>query len=214
MDKENNANNLVDAIKVIVTDDHSLFRRGVINSLASKTDISVIGEAENGHDLLQKLEYLKPDFIILGIQMPIMDGMTTLPILKKRYPAIKVIILSMHSDPSVILHMIELGANTYLTKDAGSSEIYEAILACHKNWFFINETVRNAIINKKVANQIVSTYQFTEMEIRILKLLQKGNNIKEISIVINLSTRTVEAVINKLKKHTDTKSIEGLLAFP
>lgn len=200
-------------IKIIITDDHRLFRTGVRNGLANKRGIEIIGEAENGQDLLQKLEYLKPDIIILNIQMPVMDGLTTLPILKKRYPAIKVIILSMHSDPSVICRMIELGANTYLTKDAGSDEIYETILVCHKNWFFINHTVRNAIINKKIERQTGSAHTFTEKEIRILKLLYKGEKTKEIGVEVDLSYRTVEAIIDKLKTKTGCKSIEALIEF-
>jgi DNA-binding NarL/FixJ family response regulator len=136
-------------IKVIVTDDMSLFRTGVINSLAKKDDITIIGEAVNGQDLFQKLEYLQPDIIILNIQMPVLDGLDTLPILKKKYPAIKVIILSFLNQPEIICHMVKLGANAYVTKESGSEEIYEAILGCHKNWFFINDTVRNAMANIK-----------------------------------------------------------------
>src|SRR5919202_3701002 len=114
-------------IKVIITDDHALFRTGVKTSLANRKDIQMIGEAENGMQLLNLLKHIKPDIILLDIQMPIMDGLTTLPEVKKLYPDIKVIMLSMHNDPSMITKMMEIGANSYLTKDSDSEKIYEAI---------------------------------------------------------------------------------------
>lgn len=200
-------------IKIIVTDDHSLFRTGVINSLKKKPDIVVIAEAVHGKDLLEKLEYLQPDIILLNIMMPVMDGYTTLPILKKRFPGIKVIILSMHSDPSVICRMIELGANAYLTKEAGSEKIYETIFACHKDWFFINETIAEAFakyLEERPANQ---PYRFTDKELAILKLIQQGKTFVDIGKTVDLSPRTVAAIVDKLKTRTGCKSTRSLLHF-
>src|SRR5262245_18390788 len=130
-----------DEIKIILCDDHKLFRWGVRNALSRRKEIEIISEAENGQDLLDQLETLRPDLVIMGISMPVMDGIHTLPILRKKYPALKVIILSMHNDHSVICRAIELGANTYLTKEADSEEIYQAIIGCSKTWLYINERV-------------------------------------------------------------------------
>lgn len=123
-------------IKVIITDDHALFRTGVKTSLVGRKDIQMVAEAENGMQLLNLLKHIKPDVILLDIQMPIMDGLTTLPEIKKLYPDVKVIMLSMHNDPSMITKMIEIGANSYLTKDSDSEKIYEAIKTCYHQEFF------------------------------------------------------------------------------
>ena len=120
-------------IKVVITDDHELLRRGVKTALAKRRDIEIIGEAENGRDLLTQLEYLEPDVILLDISMPVMDGEAALPIIKERFPAVKVIMLTMHNDPVVIATMMSLGANSYLTCESSSENIYEAILSCYKN---------------------------------------------------------------------------------
>ena len=120
-------------IKVLITDDHEIFRRGVKTGLAKRRDIEFIGEAENGQDLLTQLEYLEPDVILLDISMPVMDGQAALPIIKERFPAVKVIMLTMHNDPVVIATMMSLGANSYLTCESSSENIYEAILSCYKN---------------------------------------------------------------------------------
>ena len=89
-------------IKVIIADDHVLFRAGVKTSLSIKKDVELIAEADNGMQLLNLLKHYEPDVILLDIQMPIMDGIQTLPEIRKLYPHVKVIILSMHNDHSMI----------------------------------------------------------------------------------------------------------------
>jgi DNA-binding NarL/FixJ family response regulator len=167
-------------IRVMITDDHRIFRDGVKRTLAKRTGIEWVGEAIHGQDLLEKLDYLKPDIILLGITMPVMDGLSTLPTLKKKYPAIKVIMLTMHNDPSIICRTIELGANAYLTKESSDNEIYEAILACHQNWFYVNKTVSRALAERQFEKPPVSPISFTEKEWQILKLLARQKSIEEI----------------------------------
>lgn len=127
-----------EVIHVIITDDHVLYRAGVIASLAFTNRIKVIGEAENGSCLLSLLQNSKPDVILLDVQMPVMDGITTLPELKKFYPHIKVIVLSMVDDQSMITKLMELGANSYLAKTSDPEIIYEAIQTCHEHEYFYN----------------------------------------------------------------------------
>ncbi len=111
-------------IKVAIADDHVLYRAGVKNALAGKPDVRVIAEADNGVQLVHLLKYQKPDVILLDIQMPLMDGIGALKEVKKDYPDVKVVILSMHDDNSMITRMMELGANGYLTKTADLEAIY------------------------------------------------------------------------------------------
>ncbi|MDQ6609803.1 MAG: response regulator transcription factor, partial [Bacteroidota bacterium] len=99
-------------IRVAIADDHALFRAGVKTALAGHRDIQMVAEAENGMQLLNLLKHIQPDVILLDIQMPIMDGLASLPEIKKLYPDVKVIMLSMHNDHSVITRMMEVGANS------------------------------------------------------------------------------------------------------
>src|SRR6476661_9697477 len=133
-------------IKVAIADDHALFRSGVRTSLATKKDVEMIAEADNGMQLLNLLKHVEPDVILLDIQMPIMDGITTLPEIRKLYPEVKVIILSMHNDHSMISRLMEIGANSYLTKNSDSETIYEAIKTCFENEFFFNELTNKALL--------------------------------------------------------------------
>src|SRR5882724_7422808 len=118
-------------IRVIIADDHVLYRAGVKTALSAKSDIKVIAEADNGMHLLNMLKNVATDVILLDIQMPVMDGITTLPEVKKLYPNVKIIMLTMMDDHSMITKLMELGANSYLTKTSDSEIIYEAIKTCY-----------------------------------------------------------------------------------
>ena len=204
-------------IKVAIADDHHLFRTGVRTSLASRKDIQMVGEAENGMQLLNLLKHIKPDVILLDIQMPIMDGLTTLPEIKKLYPDVKVVMLSMHNDHSVITRMMEIGANSYLTKDSDSELIYQAIKTCYEEEFFFNELTNKALLNglrqKKVPEQEITEVNLTEKEITVLKLMCEEKSTKEIADIVDISPRTVEAIRDKLKSKTGAKSMAGLVMY-
>ena len=205
-------------IKVAICDDHALFRTGVKTSLSSRKDIQMVAEAENGMQLLNLLKHIQPDVILLDIQMPIMDGLTTLPEVKRLYPNIKVIMLSMHNDHSMISRMMEIGANSYLTKDSDSETIYQAIKTCYQQEFFFNDLTNKALLNglrTKRTTDLNTPHdvQLTEKEIIILKLMCEEKSTKEIADIVDLSPRTVEAIRDKLKTKTGTKSMAGLVMY-
>jgi DNA-binding NarL/FixJ family response regulator len=132
-------------IKVVICDDHAIFREGIKTALRTCEDIVVIGEAENGMRLLQELKHVTPDIILLDINMPVMDGFATLPQLKKLYPEIKVIVLSWNNDMTWVTSMMNLGANSYLTKDDESANIIDAIKTCYTREFYMNELTEKGI---------------------------------------------------------------------
>ena len=204
-------------IKVAIADDHHLFRTGVRTSLSSRKDIQMVAEAENGMQLLNLLKHIKPDVVLLDIQMPIMDGLTTLPELKKLYPDIKVIMLSMHNDHSMITRMMEIGANSYLTKESDSETIYQAIRTCFEEEFFFNDLTNKALLNglrtKKPDVPEAAEVHLTDKEITILRLMCEEKSTKEIADIVDISPRTVEAIRDKLKSKTGAKSMAGLVMY-
>src|SRR6478735_9813762 len=133
-------------IKIVITDDHVLYRAGVKTALSAKKDIKVIGEADNGMHLLNMLKMIQPDVILLDIQMPVMDGIGALPEIKKNWPNIKVIMLTMMDDHSMITKLMELGANSYLSKTSDSDVIYEAIKTCHEQEYYFNALTNKALL--------------------------------------------------------------------
>jgi DNA-binding NarL/FixJ family response regulator len=151
-DEKTQINNAVSSpsnpIRVIIADDHSLFREGVKIALAQNKDIKFVGEAENGAQLLQQLKHNRPDVILLDIQMPIMDGISALVSIRKLYGDMKVIMLSMHEGHSMVSTMMETGANAYLTKTADSQTIYQAIKTCYEKGFYFNDLTNVSMLQE------------------------------------------------------------------
>jgi DNA-binding NarL/FixJ family response regulator len=205
------------AIKVAIADDHALFRSGVRTALSVKKDVELIAEADNGMQLLNLLKHIEPDVILLDIQMPIMDGISTLPEIRKMYPHVKVIILSMHNDHSMISRLMEIGANSYLTKNSDPETIYQAIKTCFEQEFFFNDLTNKALLTglrtKRVEQPSAEDVQLTEKETKILKLMCEEKTTKEIADLVDISPRTVEAIRDKLKTKTGAKSMAGLVMY-
>jgi DNA-binding NarL/FixJ family response regulator len=209
-----------DEINVMIVDDHVLYRAGVKTALSSKKDIKVIAEADNGVQLLNMLKGIQPDVILLDIQMPIMDGITALPEVKKLYPQIRIIMLTLLDDQSVITRLMELGANSYLVKTSDAEIIYEAIKTCHHQEFYFNALTNKALLNNLKQKNAVSPFKLpheeatlTEKEITILRLMCEEKSTREIAEAVDLSPRTIEAIRDKLKVKTGTKSTAGLIMF-
>ncbi len=209
-----------DVINVIIADDHVLYRAGVITALSPKKDIKIIAEADNGSHLLNLLKGIQPNVVLLDIQMPIMDGIATLPEIKKLYPDIKIIMLTMMDDQSMITKLMELGANSYLTKTSDSEIIYEAIKTCHEQEFYFNSLTNKALLNNLRQKTPVSSIKLqqedatlSEKEITVLRLMCEEKSTREIAEVVELSPRTIEAIRDKLKTKTGAKSTAGLIMF-
>ena len=204
-------------IKVAIADDHALFRAGVKTALSVKKDVELIAEADNGMQLLNLLRHIEPDVILLDIQMPIMDGIQTLPEIRKIRPEAKVIILSMHNDHSMISKLMEIGANSYLTKNSDSETIYEAIKTCYENEFFFNELTNKALLagirTKRTDSFGGPEADLSEKELRVLRLMCEEKTTKEIADIVEISPRTVEAIRDKLKTKTGAKSMAGLVMY-
>lgn len=210
------ANN--DRIKVLITDDHALFRTGVKTSLLHYADIEFIGEAENGIQLLHLIKFLKPDVILLDIQMPIMDGIACLPEVKKILPTAKIIMLTMNDDISMISRLMEIGANSYLIKNSDSETIYEAIKAVHTKEYFFNDYTNKAMLSSLRSKKIVETQsphaiELSDNEMQVLKLMCEEKSTREIADIVEISPRTVEAIRDRLKIKTGTKSTAGLILY-
>lgn len=207
-----------ETIKVIIADDHALFRTGVKTSLSFYKDIEFLGEAENGMQLLNLVKFLKPDIILLDIQMPIMDGIATLPELKKILPDVKVIMLTMNDDVSMISRLMEIGANSYLTKNSDSETIYQAIRTCYENEFYFNEYTNKAMLaglrSKKVeAQPFNEEADLSEKEKNVLRLMCEEKSTREIADLVDISPRTVEAIRDRLKIKTGAKTTAGLILY-
>ena len=134
-------------IKILIADDHQLFREGLINLLSDTPEIEVVAHAENGKIAVEKAIIYKPDIVIMAIGMPVMGGIDATKLLKSKMPEIKVIALSMHSDRHFIKGMLEAGAYGYLFKNCTHSQLIEAIETVNAGKKYLSDKITEVLIN-------------------------------------------------------------------
>src|SRR5574338_1497075 len=205
-------------IKVAIADDHKIFRDGIRMALKDKDYLKILWEAEDGKDLMHKLQIKVPDVVLMDIRMPEVDGINAISLIRKEYEAIKIIVLTMYDDQEMISKMMEMGANAYLTKTTDPDEIYKAILTCMNDDFYFNDLVNKAVLLKLQHKRTVRQFypmpvKFSEKELRILKLIADDKTTEEISKEVFLSPRTIETIRQSMKQKVGAKTIAGLVMY-
>jgi len=205
-------------IKIIIADDYKIFREGLKVGLSADEGLEVMGEADNGEDLIKLLETVTPDIILMDLKMPIMDGMEATKIVRKKYPAMKVLVVSMYEDDKFIIHLMENGANGYLLKNAEPDEIRRSIYAVHENGYYFNDLVNKALLKKLVLkNNLKPSFNqnidLTEREQEVLKMICEEKTAAEIAKEIFLSPRSVEGIRQRLIEKIGVRNTAGLVMF-
>jgi DNA-binding NarL/FixJ family response regulator len=205
-------------IKVAIADDHKIFRDGIKMALKDRDYLKILWEAEDGKDLMHKLEIKQPDVLLMDLRMPELDGMNAISLIRKEYEEVKIIVLTMYDDQEMITKMMEMGANAYLTKTTDPDEIYQAIITCMNDNFYFNDLVNKAVLlklqHKKSVRQFYpNPVKFSEKELRILKCIAEDKTTEEISQVVFLSPRTIETIRQKMKEKVGAKTIAGLMMY-
>ncbi len=211
-------------IRLALCDDHNLFRLGMASILNQIADFDLILEAANGQDLLDKVARKTPDVILLDLQMPILDGPATADLLREHYPRVKVIVLTMHDEDRMVLHLLEKGVSGYLLKDADPDEVEKAIRKVMDEGIYLSEFVSKAMLRKMThqttlpkPNGSTGFYNtkvlLSEREKEVLNLICEGLATTEIADKVFLSPRTIEGHRLRLLEKTGAKNTAGLVAF-
>lgn len=206
------------SIRYVIADDHKIFRQGLKLVLDDDPDLLLAGEAENGYELMELIQSVEVDIILLDLKMPDMDGFEATQEIRRCYPDIKIIILTMHSEDSFILHLLELGANGYLIKNTGASEILRAIHTVHETNYYFNEMVSKALLKKIAVNdnyrpRNIDKVELTDREKQVLKLICEEKTAPEIGAIMFLSPRTIEGIRATLLEKIRVRNIAGLVLY-
>jgi DNA-binding NarL/FixJ family response regulator len=205
-------------IKIAIADDYKIYREGLKVSLAQDNNMVVLFEVDNGEDLMKELEGVSPDVIIMDLKMPIMDGMEATQLIRKKYNTIKILVVSMYDNDKFIIHLMEIGANGYLLKNAEPEEIRKAIYAVHENGYYFNDLVNKALLKKLVLRSNIKpsfneNVELTERELEVLKMICEEKTATEIGKEIFLSPRSVEGIRQRLIEKVGVRNTAGLVMF-
>lgn len=203
----------MDIIKVIIVDDHIIFRKGLITVLNEMDDVKVVGEASNGHELLDLVKKQATDVVLMDIKMPVMDGVEATRKVAEKHPAVKVVALTMFEEVTYFNRMIEAGACGFLLKKTTSTELERALhLVMEDESYFSEEFISSA--NKFFkTKQKDPTIKLTDREQEVLDLICKGYSNAEISRFLGLSQRTIDGHRAKLFEKTGAKNAPNLVMF-
>lgn len=190
------------AVHIMIADDHSMIREGLKNLLELDGDIEVIAEAVDGDDCLKKLETIKPEVLLLDINMPKKNGLEVLQVLKARRSKLKVLVLTVHNEIEYLMKAVDIGVNGYILKDSESAELKKAILTITQGETYIQPSLIPALNSKMIEkNQDEEKIDvLTRRELEVLKLLAVGMYNKEVAEKLNISERTVKNHVSNIFK--------------
>ncbi len=203
------------AIKVLIVDDHQLFREGLANLIGGSDEIEIIAEAENAGQAIEMTSKLNPDVIIMDIGLPKINGIEATKILKKKYPNIKIIALSMHSDKHYIKGMLEAGASGYLLKNSTHNQVMDAVKSVYNGKKYLSSTITEVLIDNYLGKDEPSGEEskLTQRESEILKMIAEGISTREIAKKLFVSVKTIGTHKQNILEKLNLKSTTDLVKY-
>ena len=207
-----------DQISIVIADDHSFFREGLVKVLNMTGMVQVIGEASNGEELVSLASTLDPDLLIVDIGMPVLNGIDAIIQIREQGIRARVIALSMHSEDAIMIKMLEAGAMGYLDKNTTKEELFAAIdsVVVHNRVYFPAST--NAHMFDLLSTSTYKPFRdealvFTDRELEVIQLVCLEFSNKEIANQLQLSQRTIETHRVRIMERMNVKSVAGLVAY-
>ena len=202
-------------IRILIADDHGVIRAGLRALLEDVPDITVVGEASDGGEALAKAVELKPDILLMDLSMPNMGGIEATLQLSQKEPCVRVLILTVHEEESLLKEVIRMGASGYIVKRAAQEDLLHAIRVVSRGDLYIHPTMTRALFNEAPSYaplQMPESETLTLREIEVLQLLAKGYTNRQIAEQLSLSPRTVEGhranLSGKLGLHSRVELVE------
>lgn len=202
--------------RVLLADDHTLVRAGLRKLLESIPDIEVVGEADDGLALLELAAQLQPDLVLMDISMPGLNGLEATARLGQAWPAIRVLILSMHQNEEYVRQALRHGAAAYLLKDAATQELELALKVVLRGETYLSPAVSRGVLSdyvQRLRGDGAAGELLTPRQREVLQLIAQGQSTKEIARGLELSIKTVESHRSQLMKQLDVHEVAGLVRY-
>jgi len=203
--------------KLLLVDDHSLIRAGVRALVSDIPGYTVVGEACDGSQVVELVRELDPDIVLLDLSMRATGGLDALARLQAEGCRCKVLILSMHTDPQLIMQALETGAHGYLLKDTTATELEQALAALRADERYLSPAIAHTVINQALLRgqkqEAVEKHNLTARQLEILRLIVRGKSTREIANGLGLSVKTVETHRSQIMKRLQIYDVAGLVLY-
>ncbi|UCH59422.1 MAG: response regulator transcription factor [Anaerolineales bacterium] len=204
-------------IRILLADDHTIVREGIRSLLEDEEDMSVVGEAEDGHTAIRITHQLKPDVILMDIAMPLLNGLEATRRIKEDYPEAKVLILTMHENEEYIRQVLASGAMGYILKDAAARDLLGAIRTVHKGEMILSPAVTRLVIEDYLRwgdlQPEKNSTILSPREREVLQLIAEGYTNKQIAEILTISIKTVQTHRMNLMKKLDLHDRGELIKY-
>jgi DNA-binding NarL/FixJ family response regulator len=205
-------------IRVVIADDHEIFRDGLALMLSKQKNIQLVGQAENGRQLVDMVLTLQPDIILTDIKMPLMDGVEASRYIIQKIPDAKIIALSMFDEENLVVDMLEAGAKGYLLKNADKQEILEALATVYENNTYYCRLTTARLASMIVKSRFSDTkklkpVEFNEREKEIIRYICQQDTAQQIADKLFLSKRTVEGYRTRILEKMNVKNTAGVVIY-
>jgi len=207
-----------DIIKVILADDHRIFRKGLKSLLSEKKNIEVLAEADNGDEALEAVKKYKPEIVVMDIAMPKMDGIEATRQVREQFPDTEVVILSMHAKKAYIDQVLKAGAEGYVLKDSDEENLLSAIDTVHNGGYYLDSPVADQVLSdyfrdKSKRELKKQSDPLSEREREVLRLLAGGHSNQEVADTLYISRKTVENHRANIVRKTGIQGQVGLTKY-
>lgn len=203
-------------IKVMIADDHLLFREGLVQLLLASPDIEVVAQAKDGKDAIEKARQFAPEVILIDIGMPVMNGIEATRLIKQEMPDVKVIAVSMHSDKQYVSGILKAGADGYLLKNTTYEQLTDAIKSVHKGKKTLSDDIANVVISgylQPSLGEADDLENLSEREREVLQLYAEGKTTREIAEQLFISIKTVGTHKQHIQKKLDLYSTTDMIKY-
>jgi DNA-binding NarL/FixJ family response regulator len=207
-----------DTIKVILADDHRIFRKGLKSLLSEKENIEVLAEADNGDEALEAARKYKPEIVVMDIAMPKMDGIEATRQIRERFPDTEVIVLSMHAKKAYIDQVLKAGAKGYVLKDSDEENLLSAIETVHNGGYYLDSPIADQVLSDYFSDKSKRELKkqsdpLSEREREVLRLLAEGHSNQEVADTLYISRKTVENHRANIVRKTGIQGQVGLTKY-
>jgi two-component system, NarL family, response regulator NreC len=209
----------MNVIRILLADDHAVLRAGLTALLNARPDMTVVGEAADGGELLTLAAQTQPDVILLDLTMPKLGGLEVLPLLRQRMPAVRILVLTMHNEESYLRQALKAGANGYVLKKAADVELIAAIQAVMRDELYVHSSLTKTLLDDGLATAVAAKSEInewdnlSEREQETLQLVALGHTSKEIADQIGVSAKTVETYRARGMEKLGLRSRAALVRF-